>query len=381
VTWQLADRPLRSILLTRLRYLGDVVMSTILLEALRAGDPHVRLGYLCEQGHGPVLVDHPCLDRLHLLGARRHGADVKARTTAPRRSPVAAHGTLGMIRELRGAGYDLAVDLFFNPRSAWLLRFSGIGARIGGTTSWRRHLYTDTVIAETIRRDWPQLADLAPGGLGDHLARLAPLTHVESGQDFLTWLGGHFSAGQLKPDLTAGNVSQAEPYVVLAPGATWETKEWPPARWRELLTRLAAGPGPRLRLLIPPGRENIWGEPGREFAAERFEVLPPLDLDAVKDLLGGASAVIAVDGGVMHMAVALGVPTVGLFGPTDPAIWFPYEKMGPYRVLATVPPCHPCDLHQCDRFICLPELAVDRVLTTLAELVPFAVGSADRRAP
>ena len=58
----------------------------------------------------------------------------------------------------------------------------------------------------------------------------------------------------------------------------------------------------------------------------------------------------------MHMGVALGVPTLGLFGPTDPTIWFPYESMGPYRVLMHKPHCHPCDRHECGEFICLPEL-------------------------
>ena len=83
MTWSLEGKPLRRILVSRLRYLGDVVMSTVVLEALRLGDPEVQLGYLAEYPHGLVLDGHPALDRLHLLGVNRRGADARARTMVP----------------------------------------------------------------------------------------------------------------------------------------------------------------------------------------------------------------------------------------------------------------------------------------------------------
>jgi ADP-heptose:LPS heptosyltransferase len=76
----------------------------------------------------------------------------------------------------------------------------------------------------------------------------------------------------------------------------------------------------------------------------------------------------------MHAAVAMGVPTVAVFGPTDPGNWFPYPEAATCRVLATRPPCHPCDRHVCpaDEFVCLPELdpaqvagAVDALLAAV----------------
>jgi ADP-heptose:LPS heptosyltransferase len=70
----------------------------------------------------------------------------------------------------------------------------------------------------------------------------------------------------------------------------------------------------------------------------------------------------------MHAAVAMRIPTVALFGPTDPRLWFPYERLGPYRVLATRPACHPCHRHTCDAWICLPELPVSDVAAAVAGL-------------
>jgi ADP-heptose:LPS heptosyltransferase len=131
---------------------------------------------------------------------------------------------------------------------------------------------------------------------------------------------------------------------------------------------LSAGNGPKLKILLPPGRESTWTHLVAGCRPERVEILPSMGLSAVKNLLAQANGLISVDGGVMHMGVALGIATLGLFGPTDPSIWFPYEKMGPYRVLLHKPHCHPCDLHECGNFICLPELSVAQVATTAGEL-------------
>ena len=121
-------------------------------------------------------------------------------------------------------------------------------------------------------------------------------------------------------------------------------------------------------ILVPPGRQHQWDGLGQGLAPARVEVLPALSLTEVKDLLAAAHGLLSVDGGVMHMGVALGTPTVALFGPTDPRIWFPYEAMGPFQVLAMRPSCHPCDRRQCAEFVCLPELSVARVLDVVHEV-------------
>ncbi|MFH2053384.1 MAG: glycosyltransferase family 9 protein [bacterium] len=382
MTWTMGGRTLRSVLVTRLRYLGDIVMSTVVLEALRAGDPGLRLGYLCEAVHGPVLERIPGLDRIHLLDSRRRGADARARGSHPDRVSAGV-GTLGSVLALRSARYDLACDLFFNPRSAWLLWSAGMPLRIGGSAGWRRRLYTHTVRPEDLSPTHRGiLRTLAPGGLGDHLCRLAPLRHVETGLPFLDWLDQAGPGRPLRPRLrgsgspdrhpaalTALGISPGEDYLVLAPGATWATKEWPLEGWRELISLLAkAGRGP-LAVVLPPGKEAVWAPLAGTIPAGCGGLLPGLPLGEVLDVISGATGVVSVDGGIMHAAVGLGRPTVGLFGPTDPGVWFPYEEAGPFRVLAVRPDCHPCNLHVCDRFVCLPELTAGQVARTLEQVL------------
>jgi ADP-heptose:LPS heptosyltransferase len=122
-------------------------------------------------------------------------------------------------------------------------------------------------------------------------------------------------------------------------------------------------------VLAAPGREAAWGRLAAAIPAGKGGVLNPLPLEEAMAVTAASRALVTVDGGLMHTAVAMGVPTLALFGPTDPVIWFPYEAAGPYRVLATAPHCHPCGLHDCPDFICLPDLEPGVVLDSLVDLL------------
>ena len=308
----------------------------------------------------------------------RHGGYSRTRrvgyhvTSFLAQATSAGVGLLGTLADLRRQRYDLAIDLFFNPRSAVVLRLAGIPLRIGGTRASRRRLYTHTVLTPDPATG-EGLATVARGGLGDHLARLAPLRHAPSGLQFLDWLAQAYAGQTLctsveVPPLAGSAAAHAladlaiapgDRYVLLAPGATWPTKEWPPDRWRALVSALRDEPGLPLVLLTPPGREGAWDIAGGGGIAGG--VLPPLPLAEVLRLIGAAASLITVDGGVMHAAVAMSVPTLALFGPTDPRLWFPYDRQEKFRVLGTYPPCHPCDLHTCEEFVCMPDLEPLRV--------------------
>ena len=380
MSWALNGKPVRSVLLTRLRYLGDVVMSTVLVETLLRGDPDLEIGYLCEDGFAPVLQDLPGLERIHRLGAGRSGRDANARIR--RKSTDESLSTLAMIRNLRKHRYDLAVDMFFNPRSAWLLRLAGIPLRIGGTNKSRGRLYTHRVLRRDIGEENTGFAEIAPGGLGEHLCRLGPLTHMETGLKFADWLPTQYGPGDLKPNLGAGlatmgrrpelerlKIGAEDSYLLLAPCATWESKEWPRERWGEFVSQLLERTDLPLVVMVAPGKENAWAGLAELIPGDRGGVLSPLPLPDALAVTGSARVLVTVDGGIMHAAVGMGVPTLAIFGPTDPDIWFPYEKSGPYRVLARKPHCHPCDLHECPAFVCLPELEPAEVWRSLSPLL------------
>lgn len=391
MTWTLDGRPVRAALVTRLRYLGDVAMATAVCGLLRRGDPGLRLGFCCEAPYAPLLAAQPDLDSVHALAVRRRGADARARAAAAGRgeepaargagggeaaadgaSSVAA-GTLATVGALRRARYDLAVDLFGNPRSAWLLWLAGAPARIGPPRGGRRRLYTH--LAGPLPPSAPAAArQRLPGGLGDLAGRLAPLRHQETGLGFVDWAAREegeaarprvarppLGDGPARAALADAGIGAGQPFVLLAPGATWPSKEWPAQNWRELVAWLAERLPLPLAVLTPPAAPATGAVVAAAGAPARGGLLPALPLSQALRVVGAAALVIAVDGGIAHAAVAMGRPTLALFGPTDPAVWFPYERLGPFRVLATRPPCHPCDRHDCAEFICLPRLSAPAV--------------------
>jgi ADP-heptose:LPS heptosyltransferase len=166
----------------------------------------------------------------------------------------------------------------------------------------------------------------------------------------------------------------AHPGVVLHPAATQRAKEWPLEHAVELVRRLGADAVPVL-VTTAPGRSALTAEiVAQSDGAAR--ALPLGGLREVWAVVAAAAALVAVDGGIAHAGVALGRPTVALFGPTVPEIWFPYESFGPYRVLHAGIDCGSCDRVLCVSRTCMAALEPRCVLAALAELWSGPVGKA-----
>ena len=170
--------------------------------------------------------------------------------------------------------------------------------------------------------------------------------------------------------------------MVLLHGTTWVTKHWPELYWRQLAEQLVAA-GVEVRL--------PWGSLDEQARALRIAeglegavVLPRLPLRDVARQLAGASACVAVDTGLGHLAAALDVPTLSLFGPTNPGFTGAYGAVQQH--LASDFACAPCLRKQCSyqptpedarRFdltreqpLCFTRLNPDRVMQQLQSLLP-----------
>ncbi len=135
----------------------------------------------------------------------------------------------------------------------------------------------------------------------------------------------------------------SEKYLVFLHGTTWSTKHWPEVYWIEL-ARLAAMQGFLIKL--------PWGSVSEQARAERIaaacthaEVLSRQDLTGMAKILAGAQAIAAVDTGLGHLAAALDVPTVSLYGPTDPVLTGALGQS--QKHLSVNFPCSPCFSREC----------------------------------
>lgn len=160
-----------------------------------------------------------------------------------------------------------------------------------------------------------------------------------------------------------------ENYLVFLHGTTWDTKHWPEASWIELAT-LAAESGIKVKL--------PWGNAVEEKRAQAIakvhhaiEVLPKLNLKGIAEILAGAKAIVAVDTGLGHLAAALDVPTISLYGPTNPSLT---GALGQSQVHLTAEyACAPCLRKSClyDEATppCFATLSAQRVWAELKKIL------------
>jgi lipopolysaccharide heptosyltransferase II len=320
------------VLLSRLQYLGDVILSLPAARALRDRFPRAPIDYLARGPAADVLAGEAIFDRVVRMPARGEGY----------------RSTWRMLRRLRERQYAVAIDLYANPRSALTMKLSGAPMRIGGSRRGRRVLYTHPVwVPPTVRS-----AALF------HMAHLKPLG---------------IDAPASKPSLT---ISQAErehavrhlarcgvrpgaPVVGIHPGGKWEVKRWPAEYFAALAERLIER-GIQVVVLCGPG-EEAYRDVVRDRLGQRAAYLPVLPIRQTAAVIHALDAIAVCDGGIMHVAVAVDTPTVGIFGSSEPEVWFPYEMYGPYTAAYVPITCRPCHSHLCSHISCLRKLTVDMV--------------------
>ncbi len=247
------------------------------------------------------------------------------------RSPLNWPHLMGSILELKTMRFDLVIDLQSLLRSA-LFAWAAQGALTVGLADPREGApaFYDYAIprpsAHTHAVDW--------------YLQVLNFLKVPIHWDF-EWLPPH-------PALAA-NVSQrrqAQPLVILLPGARWPNKRWPIEHFCELAKILSRNDS-RLRLAVLGGREDMpLGEQVRRAAPEAvWDLTGRTELPEMVEWIRQAEVVVSNDTGPMHVAAALGKPVVALFGPTHP------DRTGPYtpkkEVIRATLPCVPCMRARC----------------------------------
>lgn len=330
------------ILIVRLSALGDVVLSSGLLPALRARWPQARLSWLVEAPAAPLLREHPLLDELIVAPRAEWKRLLKARQY------LALWRSLREFRKaLRARRFDLVVDPQGLLKSALLGWFSGAPRRVLLKPREGSHWLATEYLRE------PKAGDEA---IGHEYRALA--VHLGAGPaQFQLSLQPNAQAVALA-DARLSEQPWRDRVAVLAAFTTRPQKHWFDQEWRALAQRLQkAGLQPVLL-----------GGPADRAAAESLCAGAPgllnwvgeLPLDVSAALIGRAALLVGVDTGLTHMAMAQRRPSVALFGSTVP------YRQGPgpeARVLYRALPCSPCHRQpSCNaRFDCMRQYHADEV--------------------
>lgn len=331
-----------NILVIKLRYLGDVLLATPVLRALRERFPQARLTMAVNRGTEEIVRWNPDLDEVLIV---------------ERGSLVAQCRLLARIRRHR---FDCVLDLTDGDRSAILARFSGAPIRVGFNEErrWRGVLYTKTVSAppgaHRVERDLQ-----AVRAIGIDPKACQPVLQIsQEDQERADHLLGEL-----------GLLRDHRPLVMFHPGARYWFKAWPVERFAELADRLAdACP---CHILVGGAEQDLQtAEAIRQRARAPVSVLAGrLTLLEFAAVLRRCALFIGNDNGPMHMAAAIGTPVVALFGPSNPAEWGPRSEKA--AVLYKGLDCRQCFHPACERGEqnCMRQIAVEEVLEAGTKLL------------
>lgn len=348
-------QPITSILIIKMSALGDVVMTLPALVALRRRYPAARIDWLVESPSAGLLVGHPLLD--HVLVSPRHGISRLSRSGDLRQA-----GSLfrEFRRELRSVEYDVVLDLQGLFKSGFQT-FLARGRRKVGFDRTREKSYLF-------------LNERMPAYDPDRHAALRYLdAAVYLGAEFPDPLPEKYYTPPPEAGLEADSLLPfgRAPFVIINPGAKWPTKRWPVEHWVSLASRLAGETG--LKIAVTGGKDDQ--EAGRLISMGAGQAAVDLcgrtSLPVLAEILSRSKAMVTADTGPMHLAAAVGVRGLALFGPTRP--WRTGPFGGHFETLTPPVDCLGCLKKECTRpclETLLPEVVYKRMKAILSPAEP-----------
>lgn len=301
------------IAIVKLSSLGDVIHALPVARALRRARPGVHLTWIVEAREYALLKDHPDLDVVMPVDTRRWRRLI--------RRPSGIPEVIGKVSRLRGrirsARFDVALDLQGLIKSGLLTAYTGARVRIGFTADHCREALNCLF---TNRRVRPPVT--AVHVVEQYLSLLEPLGVPAGPVEFHVPVPA-LAARRMDDFLGEQGIKSHDRLVAVNPGAGRDNKRWPVEHFRRLTDRLAQEPGVRVLLLWGPDEVHM-ARQIRDGSSARAILAPPTDLHELAGLLRRAALMVAGDTGPLHLAAALGTPSLGLFGPTRA------ERNGPY---------------------------------------------------
>lgn len=328
----------RRVLVVRLRSIGDTVLATPSLDALRRFLPGARIDVLLEDWVAPLLNGFDAVDNII--------------TVAPR----STRARINVARALRAARYDVAYNLHGGTTATLLTRASGARHRVGYAAYQYAWLYNHRAPASS--ELWNR-----------------PKTHsVEQQLALLGWTGvpvsdrpptrlvvANDAAERVRARLQSAGFDNARPYALIHPAAAFDSKQWATENFARVAEDLAAR-GLAPVAIAAPNEAAVLARL-RADARVPLVTFNDLTLPEVTALAAGARLFVGNDSGVAHMAAAVRAPSVVVFGSSNVAHWRPWTN-APARVVREEMACAPCPGYTCGEFgeaQCIRRVPLERV--------------------
>ncbi len=320
----LADTGIEKIIIRAVNWVGDAVMTLPAVTALGEIFPGSEIVVLAKPWVAAVYEGHPVVREV-MIYRKEEGVSGGFK------------GLAAAVRKLRARKFDMAV-LFQNAfEAAFIARAAGIPLRLGYDRDGRAMLLTHRVSCDSFKPEWHQVEYYL------NILRAAGW-NAESRDPVMAAPGKE--RGESLELLAERGINENNIIVALSPGAMYgEAKRWPAERFAALGDMAAERWGARV-LVMGSGKEiSICKAVTSAMAASAVNLCGETSLNLAMAVIERCSMFVTNDSGLMHLAAALGVPTVAVFGSTDPVATGP---RGPHTCIVR----HPVDCSPCFKTVC-----------------------------
>ena len=337
------------ILITNPFGIGDVLFSLPMVYALKEQYPESKIDYICNKRVADVLKAQSDIDRVYIYEKDEwRDKFKKSKTRAIRDFSI-------FIKEIRRRRYDIVFDLSLSREFGFMLWFLGIKLRIGYNYKNR-----GIFLNRNIKIDGYSVKHIVEY----HLDLLSFLGIDNKYLDKKIAISEEY-VGRAKGKIASIDRNNILVAVIPGGGVSWGRdaykKRWADENYSQLIDFIArdskvsilvmGDKKDSLNFTIPKDHKNIYNYMGKTTVLEFMALVSQVDL------------VITNDGGPLHIAVALGVPTISIFGPVSEDVYGPYPRDSKHRVVTSDLSCRPCysnfKVPKCDSYSCLSNIKVD----------------------
>jgi lipopolysaccharide heptosyltransferase II len=304
---------IKKILCIKPRGIGDIVLSTIILENLHGYFPDVKIDYLTEHFAVQALENNPLVNKVLSMKKKEF--------------------PLFVANRIRKEKYDMILDLWSNPRSAQITFLSGVRYRVGYNYRGRRYAYNILVNPESNNQHAAE----------DNLSFLNAIDVPIKSKAI------HYNVSNEDDEWAKDFIKDSfyvNTYVIgIVPSGGWPSKRCDASKWVEIGKKINNNFNVQFLILWGPGDEEDANFINQNLSPDCV-LAPETNVKQLSALINNCDLIIANDSGPMHIAGVLEVPTLGIFGPTNPAAHRPYSENSDYVIKD--------DLHCiiCNKLIC-----------------------------
>jgi len=288
------------ILIVKMSSIGDIILSLPMLKALRTRYPRAHIAWIVEDRFKDVLEGNPDIDEL-IVYEKKGLLDVVVNAVL-------------IVKRIRAGRFDVAIDIQGWLKSNFFTLLSGAKHTIGLDTVNELGFH---VVREKVKVGHDM-------HMADRFLKVASAIGAEMHEPVFEFRIPPGESEYVRRFLEGEGITGKYRFVIISPGTTRQNKTWKLGNYSIVCDSLIGKHG--LKVVI------VWGPGEREQAVEiagkmreHAIIAPPTSIKQLAALIEESDLLICPDCGPMHLAVALGTPTVTLFGPTNPKEWGPYR--------------------------------------------------------